>query len=153
MPAFFPYPTNNFQNAWRVRRPPRAVMKKKRTGAAFQQSWTRGFQIRLHGRQGRLADGRNPLLVPLPDGAQDAAFEIEIGDPDGAQFRDAEAGGVEQLQHGVVPNAGRLGCAGSRQQQLDLVSIQKLRDILPLLGSDQTPLWVRFDLAFRSQNL
>ena len=43
------------------------------------------------------------MFLALPHSTEYAHFEVKIADSDLAEFGDAEAGGVEELEHGAIP--------------------------------------------------
>ena len=116
MPAFFPCATSNFQNAWRVEPPRRARNEQERAGPAASSSGRARSTIWPHRRQAPISHGRDSLLVPFSYGAQTPGFELQVRNADRAQLGDSQAGCVEQLEHGAVPQARRLGRSGAVQQ-------------------------------------
>src|ERR1017187_8877434 len=68
-----------------------------------------------------------------------------------AQFRNAQPGGVQQFHHGPVPPAGGAGLVGSLKKLLDLLQIQELRDVLPLVGGTQLLGRIVFDETFSQE--
>ena len=66
-----------------------------------------------------------------------AAGQIDVGDIEIDKLADADAGGVEELQHGLIPVALEIGTLGLLQQQLDLFAGEDLRQLfLRLLHMD-----------------
>lgn len=51
---------------------------------------------------GRNAKGDESFLVALADYPDEAGCEITGGKGDGDQFRDPDAGGIQEMEHGVV---------------------------------------------------
>ena len=84
------------------------------------------------------------------DDAQGAVFEVDIVDGQPGEFQAAEAGGVEQLEHGPVAVAARGGHVGLRQQPQDLfvgehtlgqvVGFVERREALARVDEDLAPL-------------
>src|SRR5262249_21209106 len=111
--------------------------KQELADATAQQLRTGLVQILPYRSQGGFAHRRDALLVSLSDGTQNTPLELDVGEAQPAQLGDTQSGGVEQLEHGAIPYAGRFGGVRGGKQALDFFSIQELRDGLPLPGRDQ----------------
>ena len=84
------------------------------------------------------------LLGTFAEDAQDAYLGIKItqGQPD--EFRDAQTGGVQKLQHHAVTEAQVRAGVGLVQQAVHLCAGQKLRQLGRKLGILQQRGWVLF---------
>jgi hypothetical protein len=76
-------------------------------------------------------DRDNPLLLPLPEGREVAGLEMQVLLAQRDELRDAQTGGVEQLDQRAVTHAPWRGGVGGPQQPLDVVARQELRQDLP----------------------
>ena len=83
-----------------------------------------------------MVEGDDPLPVPAP-AADEARGQIQVLHVQGDQLADPDAGGVEQLQHGMVPVALGVHALGLLQKQLHLFGGEDLR-VFPFhpLGGD-----------------
>ena len=78
-----------------------------------------GFpQVALQPIGRALTERHQPLLHALPDQAQDSGLHIDLALFEGNQFADPEPAGVEQFQHGAIPQS--LGGAHIRRVQQGL---------------------------------
>ncbi len=78
-----------------------------------------------------LADGDQPLLAPLADRHQVTGVEVDIAQPQLAELRDAQARGVQRLDHRAVTTAARRAPVGRRQQAVDLGDGQVVGELAP----------------------
>src|SRR5882762_7423731 len=76
--------------------------KQELAGAAAQQLRPGLVQILPYRRQRGFAHRREALLISLSDSAQDTPFKLDVGEPQSAQLRDTQSGGIEQLEHGAI---------------------------------------------------
>src|SRR5262249_21358563 len=125
--------------------------KQELADATAQQLRTGLVQILPYRSQGGFAHRRDALLVSLSDGTQNTPLELDVGEAQPAQLGDTQSGGVEELEHGAIPYAGRFGGVRGGKQALDFFSIQELRDGLPLPGRDQALRRIGADSAVGGQ--
>ena len=79
--------------------------------------------------------GREAVLAAFAANAEDAFLEVQVGHLEFDQFADADAAGVEDLEHGLVAGGEKVGVAGGVEQLLDLLEVHALGQALFLLGS------------------
>jgi len=80
IPTFRPYPARSFQNAWRVRQPPRAVIK----GIGWpglEQSAAAVCEIIFDGADGFLPNWHQTLLIALAGSPQNPKVQVEVANP------------------------------------------------------------------------
>jgi hypothetical protein len=95
--------------------------KKVPAGTAFQQRPTPGLKVSGHCLD-RVPTGRyQTLFVSLARGADKGHIQIAVAEPEMAQFGHPQAGGVEQLQHGPISQAGRTGGVGGLNDFLNVL--------------------------------
>ena len=92
--------------------------------------------------------GTSRCLLPFAGDAEDAEVGFEVGHAQTAQLRDPQSGGVEQFQHGVIAEPVGPGLVGRGDQRVDLLPVEELGDVLPLLGSGDVLGGVDFDSGF-----
>jgi hypothetical protein len=73
-----------------------------------------------------LAQRNQPLAIALARHAQHALVQVQLRILQRHQFRNAQAGGVQHLEHGAVAGAKRIGDHGRVQQRLDFILGQRL---------------------------
>ena len=92
------------------------------------------------------ADRHDARLAALAEHAHFAAVEIEIEPAQADQFGQAQAAGIEQLEHRAVAH-GQFAAAVSFDQRAGLVHIQHLRQLAPHLGTAHAQHGVMVELA------
>jgi hypothetical protein len=117
-------------------------------GAALEKRAAPVPEPSLDGMERGPAHRHQPLFVALAGDAHNAHGRIQIAHGNAAQLGDAQAGGIEQLQHGAVAQAGGQGSVDGLQNPVDLLQIQELRDGLPLPRKAQVLGGIGFDQAF-----
>ncbi|OPZ58380.1 MAG: hypothetical protein BWY87_01480 [Deltaproteobacteria bacterium ADurb.Bin510] len=100
---------------------------------------------------GSLSQGHQAFLVALAARQQIAQFEVQIPEPEAHQLADAQAAGVEHLEHGLVAQAQRRDGVGRLEQTLDLLAAQHGRQVGRALGCNQLARGVRLDQALVQQ--
>ena len=83
--------------------------------------------------RGAVPERNEAVLASLPPHAQDPGFQIDrvLREPD--ELRDSQARGVEQLEHRPVAQAPGRGVVGSREERLDFLFRERLRQRQPEL--------------------
>jgi len=76
--------------------------KKDVAAPALEDQRAGRFEVVVDDFPGRNAKRDEPFLVALADYPDEAGGEITGGKGDGDQFRDPDAGGVQEMEHGVV---------------------------------------------------
>src|SRR3989442_177667 len=71
-----------------------------------------------------LANGNNAFLVAFADATNTADFGIEIGDAQPRELRYTQAGRVQNLEHGAVPQAERSVGVGLGKQALHFLEAE-----------------------------
>jgi len=97
-------------------------------------------QVFGQGRQGGPRQGHQPGLLALADDPHAGPVfieQVEAAEAHGAQFRDAQAGAIDELQRRPVPQAGRLAGIRGVQEPLELVLGQRARKGPGLLSRAQ----------------
>ena len=84
-----------------------------RIGGAPRRGRPRGGSNGIRITTDRFPHRCDTLLVSLANGPQEAGFGLQVGQAHGAQLGDPQSGGIEQLEHGPVTQAGGLGRIGS----------------------------------------
>ena len=94
------------------------------------------FRVVPDSRHSGVVERDDPLPIPSP-AADETRSQIQVLQVQGDQLADPDAGGVKQLQHGVVPVTLGIHALRLLQKQLHLLGGQDLR-VLPLhpLGGD-----------------
>src|SRR6266850_1743064 len=77
------------------------------------------------------ANGNNSFLVAFADATNTANFGIEIRDAQPGELRYTQAGGVQNLEHGAVPQAERCLGVGLGEQALDFLKAEIARQGTP----------------------
>src|SRR6267143_520296 len=78
-----------------------------------------------------LANGNNAFLVAFADAANTADFGIEIRDAQPSELRYTQAGRVQNLKHGALPQAERSLDIGLAQHALDFLEAEIARQGTP----------------------
>ena len=113
--------------------------------APSQQGLAGAALVGLHRLQPRTSHWDQPLLVALARHLKVAKLGVQVSGAQRNQFRDAQTGGVEQLEHGSVPRPfGAVGIGGC-QQALDIFQSQIAGQDLPGLGRFQVQCGVGFE--------
>jgi len=100
--------------------------KKDVAASALEDQWAGGLEVVLNDFPGRDAKGDEPFLVALADHPDKAGGEVAGGKGDGNQLRNPDAGGVQEMEHGVVSLALGGDDGGRGQQSGDLTHGQGL---------------------------
>ena len=85
----------------------------------------------------RRAQRHHALLVALAETAQQAAFEVDVGDPQPHDLAGAQAAAVEQLDQGEVALGERPFERHAGKHRLDLVDAQHPGQVTRMLGRRQ----------------
>jgi len=80
------------------------------------------------------ANRNNALLVAFADTTNATDPGIEVGDPQSNELRYAQAGGIQNLEHGAVPEADGIFHIGLVQHALDFFEAKIARQIAPNFG-------------------
>jgi len=94
-----------------------------------------GFQVGADGLAGLAAHRHDALLAPLAHNPHQAVIEIEVDDVEGGQLPDPQAGGVEEFEHGPVPQGESVRGVAFVQQPEGLVHGQDLGEIVLFAGA------------------
>ena len=86
--------------------------------------WAPLRQILLDGLDGLASDGHQALLISLADAADAADAHIDIGNAEIQQFRNAQSRGIQDLQHGPVPQPDRSREVRGLQQLVNFLDPQ-----------------------------
>ena len=108
-PRLAPVPGQQLPECLPGQAPPRAVTNRYRLARPFS---SRGRPFSRYSRTAARAarpTGTSRCLLPLPSHPQDAHFQVQVGSADPAQLGNPQTGGVEQFEHGAVPQAVRGG--------------------------------------------
>lgn len=103
--------------------------------AGWEHPWVVGFDVFEPAMQcdgGGVADGDDALFAALPSHDEPAVVEGFAWERD--ELGDAEAGGVEQLEHGVVAAADGGGAVGGAQEGFDLGFADGVGEVAPGCG-------------------
>ena len=97
---------------------------------------------------GHLAEGNEPLFAALTHDPDKATIEIAACDCQGNQFGDSHPSGIEQVQHGLVPDS--YGGVGSPclQQPLHLFLRKRFGQDLSAAGKIYCCKWIPGDKTF-----
>ena len=98
--------------------------KEVRAGPVFKKGWSAALQIILNNFTCGIVKGYHPFLVPLAQNADMAAAGAASVHGQVDQLGNPDAGGIEQVQHGIVAqNQGR-GFFRQRQHLIDFFDRQ-----------------------------
>ena len=76
----------------------------------MKQGLPPGSQIFLQAPDGQSADGNQPFFRPLSDGPNQLGFQFQLVQGQGNNLGDSQSGGIQDFQHGRIPEApGRSG--------------------------------------------
>ena len=95
---------------------------------------TRVAEVAFHQRQGFLADGNDAFLITLANAADAAGGTIDVHDAKADEFGDAEAGGIENFEHGAIPEAERRLFIGAGKDFFHFFKAQIARKRAPDFG-------------------
>ena len=117
-----------------------AEEQRGRRPAPRRQHRPRPHQVGIQRRPRVAADRHDALLAALAEQAHDvggAVLAEQVVDVERDRLRDARARRVEQLEQRLVAQVGGLVAVGRREQLLDLLDRQRLRQPRRLLRRDQ----------------
>ena len=85
---------------------PAPTVQENPVGAsAFKQGFPSLFQIDSETRSGLRTNGDQPFLGTLAEGPDQVRLQLQVLQGQGNDFRNPQSGGIEDLQHGLVPEA------------------------------------------------
>lgn len=79
---------------------------------------------------GRLTEGHEAGLSAFADDADEAGVEVDIFEAGVAEFRHAEATGVEEFEHGAVAEAERVTTADAVDEASHVGFVESFRKVL-----------------------
>ncbi len=85
-----------------------AALGQEKGGGRFggDKFWPTRIEVMLNGGDGFPAQWHNALFVPLPDHVDKSGVEMKLFETDGAQLGQTQAGGVGQLENGLIAEGG-----------------------------------------------
>src|SRR5467141_211447 len=105
-----------------------AIHEQRRTAGYFAEQLRPGVaEILFDDGERLLANRNNAFLVALADAANTADLGIEIGDAQPSELRYTQAGRVQNLEHGAVPQAERSLRIGLAEHALDFLEAEIAR--------------------------
>src|SRR5215469_7154119 len=107
-----------------------SIEEQERRISATLQNRPRCFEVFVDNCQRIFADGDETLFVAFPDAAEAANFHLEVGDPQAAEFGDAQTGGIKKLDQGFVAEPDRRGDVRLIKQAINFDDAEKLRQSL-----------------------
>ena len=94
-------------------------------GEAAGQLILAGIEVMLQPADGHFAHRHNALFIPFADAADEADLEVDVAARQMHQLADAQAGGIEHLQHCAVAQPARRTHFRRSEQALHLLQRQR----------------------------
>ena len=143
---------------WRDRRPPRALRntasasprRAHRSGASARPA--AGVEPRLECLAGEAAQRDDAVLAALPERAEERAVEVDVGEGQADQLRDAQPRSVQHLEDRSIAAGDGIVAGHGADQGVDLGLVERLRQALGIRGAATSAAGSAVVISFDARN-